>query len=70
MGKKWTTGWFAKMKSPCLGCKDRFIGCHSKCDKYIKYRNEYDKLNKKEFMAKMYSSGIGLTQTQFGDKIK
>lgn len=26
----------------CKDCPDRYPGCHSKCDKYIKARAEYD----------------------------
>lgn len=26
------------MRSPCFGCKDRYMGCHSKCDRYAAYR--------------------------------
>lgn len=28
------TNWPA----PCLGCKDRYLGCHSKCEKYAKQK--------------------------------
>lgn len=24
-------------KSPCYGCEDRKVGCHSVCDKYIQF---------------------------------
>ena len=27
-------------KAPCLGCTDRYVGCHSLCDKYIKFNHE------------------------------
>lgn len=27
-------------KAPCLGCNERFLGCHSLCDKYIKFKRE------------------------------
>ena len=43
-----------KLKSPCYKCTERRVGCHSKCDKYRIYRDKYDELNKKEFIAKMY----------------
>lgn len=23
--------------SPCKDCQERYLGCHSKCEKYIKY---------------------------------
>lgn len=31
--------------SPCKDCKNREIGCHSTCEKYIKY----SKLNAKDY---------------------
>jgi hypothetical protein len=27
---------------PCLDCPDREVGCHSKCEKYIKFRADLD----------------------------
>lgn len=34
----------------CKGCKDRYVGCHSKCSKYQErlqlYRNEQEYLKK------------------------
>jgi len=24
--------------NPCKGCKDRYLGCHSKCDKYDEFK--------------------------------
>jgi hypothetical protein len=24
-------------EAPCLNCQDRHIGCHGKCEKYLKY---------------------------------
>lgn len=32
---------------PCLNCKDRSVGCHSTCDKYINFRKELDNHNEK-----------------------
>lgn len=32
------------MKAPCKDCPDRYVGCHSQCEKYIafqKYREDY-----------------------------
>ena len=31
--------------SPCLGCTDRFIGCHGKCESYQEYSAERQKIN-------------------------
>ena len=36
-----------KIKAPCKDCKERSISCHSRCDKYISYRKEYDEINEK-----------------------
>lgn len=30
----------------CLGCEKRYIGCHSNCEDYQKYRKELDNLKK------------------------
>ena len=37
-----------KNESPCQGCRDRVVGCHSKCPKYI----EYDRINKERLLLK------------------
>ena len=31
--------------APCKDCKDRFLGCHSKCDKYKDYKKKSEELN-------------------------
>lgn len=31
--------------APCLNCKDRVLGCHDTCERYISYRKELDKVN-------------------------
>ena len=30
-------------EAPCKDCPNRFVGCHSVCNKYISYRAEKDK---------------------------
>ena len=35
---KYGSSW--KVQSPCLGCADRFVGCHSKCDRFTAYQQE------------------------------
>ena len=37
--------------SCCKDCEDRFVGCHSKCDKYKKQIEEWEKA-KKEYRKK------------------
>ena len=34
--------------SPCLGCVERVIGCHSTCIKYIDFRQRLDAYNKEK----------------------
>lgn len=34
---------FRKPKGPCLDCADRCVGCHSECEKYISWKEEYGK---------------------------
>lgn len=31
------------MKTPCLNCADRQIGCHGKCKKYDLYKEELER---------------------------
>jgi hypothetical protein len=38
-------------KAPCKGCEERYVGCHSKCRKYIDYKTNLDMINKSKRMA-------------------
>ena len=29
--------------SPCLGCVDRHVGCHSTCQKYLEAKEQHEK---------------------------
>jgi hypothetical protein len=47
-----------QVQCPCKDCKDRKVGCHAKCEKYIKYA-EYSKWKaekRTEFWKGRYSS--------------
>lgn len=33
--------------SPCKGCSERFVGCHSNCEKYKEFTQENDEIRKK-----------------------
>ena len=57
MGWKENNVLQTKLASPCYKCQDRKLGCHGKCVKYIKYRTEYDELNKQAQMDRMFSHG-------------
>lgn len=32
--------------SGCKGCTERTLGCHSRCEKYAKYKAQVDMINK------------------------
>lgn len=35
------------MLVPCKDCPDRHIGCHAKCEKYIKFKEESAEIEKR-----------------------
>lgn len=39
-------------KSPCYGCHDRYILCHSNCSKYVEFRNEVIAYNVRLYKAR------------------
>ena len=43
---------FTNVTSPCKGCPDRFVGCHSNCDLSKQFRNEFDKKNNLTYKEK------------------
>lgn len=38
--------------APCKDCNDRSVGCHSSCERYKKWAQDYDE-QKKEYMDKL-----------------
>ena len=40
------------LTSPCKDCQVRYVGCHSKCLKYIDFRQSMDIINKNIYDAK------------------
>lgn len=32
----------------CKDCKERYVGCHSHCEKYLEFRKQLDEYNQKE----------------------
>ena len=36
------------IRSTCLDCKKRYLGCHSECEEYKAYRAKVDNLKKKK----------------------
>lgn len=35
------------IKAPCKNCDSRFVGCHSKCEKYLEYKSVIDNVREK-----------------------
>ena len=35
--------------APCKNCQDRELGCHGKCEKYISFCNENEKIKQMRF---------------------
>lgn len=35
-------GAIARIKSPCMGCTRRVVGCHSACEDYKSYKQQYE----------------------------
>ena len=44
--------------APCKDCKDRHIGCHSKCEKYLEYKKEVQKAKHREKIDKKIEDDI------------
>ena len=44
--------------APCKDCKDRHIGCHSKCEKYLEYKKELQKAKHREKIDKKIEDDI------------
>ena len=44
--------------APCKDCKDRHIGCHGKCEKYLEYKKELQKAKHREKIDKKIEDDI------------
>jgi len=54
------------MKSPCLNCTDRIIGCHSKCDPYITYTEwNHERSKNKEVEHEISNATYDIRQQRF-----
>ena len=45
-------------ESPCLDCGDRHIGCHDRCERYISFRTELDRINDEAFKLSEHESRL------------
>ena len=53
--------------APCMGCEERYFGCHSKCSKYQEFRAKRDKENEarvKAAEARYYFKPFSKTKRQ------
>ena len=46
------------VSSPCKGCSDKCMGCHSDCEKYLSFREELDEYNEAIRKNKDISNGF------------
>ena len=42
----------------CKGCDKRYVGCHAKCENYIKFRKELTKRKEKERKNRLLWKGL------------
>lgn len=49
----------SKAVFPCKDCKDRVLGCHSHCEKYIEAKALHNKRNEEIKRTKQYYDGFG-----------
>ena len=50
--------------NPCRDCKERQVGCHATCNKYIEWRKEYDRVTK-GIRNRRHQKGIGYLGEHF-----
>lgn len=57
------------LSSPCKGCKERTLGCHSNCDEYLDYRHKVDAENKEKEKQNFYAKGYRIEKGIKLDKL-
>ena len=49
----------------CKDCKDRYVGCHSNCDDYKKYRERMEEANRlRKYNSTSVSQGWGFIRKE------
>ena len=48
----------------CKDCKDRYVGCHSTCEKYINAKKEYDELQEKIKKSKYRENDLNFVSSK------
>jgi hypothetical protein len=38
---------YKRTNAPCKDCKDRYIGCHGKCERYAEFKEEGERIKEK-----------------------
>lgn len=41
-------------EAPCKDCKNRILGCHSKCKEYLKFKVDLEKFKKQKLVESQY----------------
>lgn len=47
------------VKSPCLGCAERTLGCHSQCKKFNAYKQKVEEVKQAERVEKAHWAYVG-----------
>lgn len=47
-----------KKDNPCKDCPDRYVDCHSDCERYLTWREAYDEWNRKVFNERSKSRAV------------
>lgn len=51
--------WYLRKKdTPCYMCEDRVMGCHGKCEKYAKFREENEKRKAEAYAVKEVTEAL------------
>ena len=56
------------MTNPCYKCEERCMGCHSYCEKYSAFKEEFD--SKKKSFEENYSVDKYMISRKFDEKCK
>ena len=46
------------MSESCKNCPDRYLGCHSNCDKYKQFKEEIAEIKRKQQKGRIYFNYI------------
>lgn len=57
------------VKSPCYGCTERKVGCHSNCDTYLDFQQKVKEQNAKRDMINAYRNGYVIEKKARLDKM-